>query len=50
VITARGVTSSIDAGLFVVRRLKGEDARLKIARQMDYPYVWQSIEGAERNK
>ena len=50
VITARGVTSSIDAGLFVVRRLKGEDARLKIARQMDYPYVWQAIEGAERNK
>jgi len=42
VITARGVTSSIDAGLYVVRRLEGEDVRTKIARQMDYPYDWQA--------
>jgi cyclohexyl-isocyanide hydratase len=42
VITARGVTSSIDAGLYVVRRLEGEDVRSRIARQMDYPYEWQA--------
>jgi cyclohexyl-isocyanide hydratase len=40
VITARGVTSSIDAGLYVVGRLKGEDVRSQVARQMDYPYAW----------
>lgn len=40
VITARGVSASIDAGLYVVRRLKGEDVRSQIARQMDYPYEW----------
>ncbi len=44
IITARGVTSSIDAGLYVVRRLKGEDVRLKVARQMDYPYEWEAME------
>jgi len=37
-ITAGGVASSIDAGLHVVERLAGGDARTKIARQMDYPY------------
>lgn len=42
VITARGVTSSIDAGLYVVRRLEGEHVRSKIALQMDYPYEWQA--------
>jgi transcriptional regulator GlxA family with amidase domain len=40
VITARGVSSSIDAGLYVIRRLKGEDVRSQVARQMDYPYQW----------
>lgn len=40
VITARGVTSAIDAGLYVVRRLKGEDVRSQVARSMDYPYEW----------
>ena len=42
VITARGVTSSIDAGLYVVHRLEGEDVRSSIARQMDYPYEWEA--------
>ena len=42
VITARGVTSSIDAGLYVVRRLEGEDVRSRVARQMDYPYEWEA--------
>ena len=40
VITARGVSSSIDAGLHVVQRLAGADARDRIAAQMDYPYRW----------
>ena len=39
VITAGGVTSAIDVGLYVVERLAGPDVRAKIARQMDYPYV-----------
>ena len=46
VITARGVTSSIDAGLYVVGRLKGEGVRVKIARQMDYPYDWKAVESS----
>jgi len=40
VITARGVTSAIDAGLHVVQRLAGAEARTRIAAQMDYPYRW----------
>src|SRR3954469_12710486 len=39
VITGRGVTSAIDLGLYLVDRLAGPDARTRIARQMDYPYV-----------
>lgn len=38
VITAGGVTSAIDAGLYLVERLAGGDVREKIARQMDYPH------------
>ena len=38
VITARGVTSSIDLGLYLVERLAGPDVRARIKRQMDYPY------------
>lgn len=37
VITARGVTSGIDLGLYVVERLAGPRARREIAEQMDYP-------------
>lgn len=44
IITARGVSSSIDAGLYVVSRLEGEAVRRKIARQMDYPYDWKALE------
>jgi cyclohexyl-isocyanide hydratase len=40
VITAGGVSSAIDAGLHVVERLAGPDARVRIAAQMDYPYRW----------
>ena len=37
VVTARGVTSSIDLGLYLVERLAGRKARASIAKQMDYP-------------
>ena len=41
VITAGGVTSAIDAGLHVVRRLAGAEIHDKIAIQMDYrnPFI-----------
>lgn len=39
VVTAQGVTSSIDLGLHLVERLAGSDARGRIAQQMDYPYT-----------
>ena len=39
VITAGGVSSGIDEGLYVVEKLAGREARLKIAKQMDYPYL-----------
>ncbi len=38
VVTARGVTSSISLGLYLVQRLAGPQARAKIQQQMDYPY------------
>jgi transcriptional regulator GlxA family with amidase domain len=40
VITAGGVSSSIDLGLYLVEKLAGADARNRIATQMDYPYRW----------
>jgi transcriptional regulator GlxA family with amidase domain len=40
VVTARGVSSAIDAGLHVVQKLAGADVRDRIAAQMDYPYRW----------
>jgi len=42
IITARGVSSSIDMGLHLVQRLAGADARDRIAAQMDYPYRWEA--------
>ena len=38
VITAGGVSASIDLGLHLVQRLAGVEARRRIASQMDYPY------------
>ena len=38
VVTAQGVTSSIDLGLYLVERIAGREARARIAKQMDYPY------------
>ena len=40
IITAGGVSASIDAGLFVVEKLTGREAGNRIATQMDYPYQW----------
>lgn len=37
VITARGVTSALDLGLYLCELLAGPDARETIRRQMDYP-------------
>jgi transcriptional regulator GlxA family with amidase domain len=45
VITAGGVTAAIDLGLYLVERLAGGDARARIARQMDYPYRWDTLLG-----
>lgn len=36
VITARGVTSSIDLGLYLCEKIAGREAREKIRMQMDY--------------
>ncbi len=38
IITARGVTASIDLGLYICEKLAGEEAREKISEKMDYPY------------
>ena len=38
VVTARGVSSSLDLGLHLVERIAGREARVRIAKQMDYPY------------
>lgn len=39
VITARGVTSSIDLGLYLCEKLAGLEARERIRQQMDYDHV-----------
>lgn len=36
VITARGVTSAIDLGLYLCERIAGKEVRVKIQQQMDY--------------
>uniref|UniRef100_A0A832H5W2 DJ-1/PfpI family protein n=1 Tax=Oscillatoriales cyanobacterium SpSt-402 TaxID=2282168 RepID=A0A832H5W2_9CYAN len=38
VITARGVTASIDLGLYLCKKFAGMDATQKIRAMMDYPY------------
>ncbi len=38
IVTARGVSSSLDLGLHLVERIAGGEARARIAKQMDYPY------------
>lgn len=39
VITARGVTSSIDLGLYLCERLAGPEAKERIRQQMDYVHA-----------
>ena len=39
VITAGGVTSAIDLGLYLVERLARSHAKARISAQMDYPYL-----------
>jgi cyclohexyl-isocyanide hydratase len=41
VITARGVTSSIDLGLYICEKIAGLDVREKIQKQMDYWDYWE---------
>jgi cyclohexyl-isocyanide hydratase len=43
VVTAGGVSTSIDLGLHLVERLAGAEARARVARQMDYPYGAQGV-------
>lgn len=43
VVTARGVTSALDLGLHLVERLAGAQSRMRIARQMDYPFFRSEI-------
>ena len=38
VITAGGVTASIDLGLYLCEKIAGKEVREKIRVQMDYPY------------
>jgi cyclohexyl-isocyanide hydratase len=42
IITARGVTSSIDLGLHLCERFADKDTRESIAAQMDYPHYSES--------
>ncbi len=37
-ITARGVSASIDLGLYICEKFAGSGARIKIQNIMDYPY------------
>lgn len=47
IITARGVSSALDAGLYLVQRLAGVGARDRIAAQMDYPYRMEAAKTAD---
>jgi len=42
VITARGVTSSVDLGLYLCEKFADKDTRESIAAQMDYPHYSES--------
>ena len=50
VITAGGVSSAIDAGLHLVQRLAGAEARDRIAVQMDYPYRMESANSPDSGR
>jgi len=46
IVTAGGVSSAIDLGLYLAEKLAGAAARKRIAAQMDYPYRWNFQPGA----
>ena len=46
VTTARGVTASIDLGLYLCEELAGQEAKEQIRTQMDYPYGLDSEQDA----
>lgn len=43
VITAGGVSTSIDLGLYVIRYFAGSDAETIVRKQIDYPYSTEGI-------
>ncbi|WP_054957246.1 DJ-1/PfpI family protein [Paenibacillus dakarensis] len=43
IITAGGVTTSIDVGLYVIQMFAGEEAMKLVKKQLDYPYEVQGI-------
>ncbi|MFC9707436.1 DJ-1/PfpI family protein [Paenibacillus sp. NPDC056933] len=43
VITAGGVATSIDLGIYVVGLLAGQEAAANVKLQIDYPYVMQGV-------
>lgn len=45
VVTGRGVSASIDLGLYVVEMLSDAETRAAIAEQMDYPYGGDAFPG-----
>ncbi len=47
VITAGGVTAAIDMGLYLCEKIAGRDVRMKIQKQMDYPYCPEYPESPE---
>ena len=49
IITARGVSSSIDLGLYLCEKLAGREAKEKIRKQMDYPYGENNVDAADRS-
>jgi cyclohexyl-isocyanide hydratase len=45
VVTGRGVSSSLDLGLYVVELLADAETRSAVAEQMDYPYGADALDG-----
>lgn len=43
VITAGGVATSIDLGIYVVGLLAGQEAAANVKLQIDYPYEMQGV-------
>lgn len=39
ILTCKGVSASIDMGIYLCRRLCGEEAAKKVAASMDYPFL-----------